>query len=175
MKGIVLRMATGGAVVAAGMTIIALPASAAVPTPVAPLVSVASPNPGDYWRRGQIWVSGVACDPNAMLTDATGGIGKVAIYLGDRDTTAGAPWYRPGGYFGSASSSTAPDFSSTSTQSSRLGLTSPDVSTCKQRLSGFRVLTSSIKKGIYDMNIYVQGKSGMETKVTIAGLRIDHP
>ena len=26
-----------------------------------------------------------------------------------------------------------------------------------------------------DMNVYVQGKNGKETKVTIAGLRVDHP
>jgi len=37
------------------------------------------------------------------------------------------------------------------------------------------VLPSSFRRGIYDMNVYVQGKNGKETKVTIAGLRVDHP
>jgi hypothetical protein len=176
MKGILLRIATGGAVVAVLLTIIALPASAAVPPPMAPLVSVANPNPGDYLRRGQNWVDGVACDPNASLTDATGGIAKVAVYLGDRDTAIGVPWYRPGGYFGSATiSGTNQEFSANAAENSRLGIPSPDVSMCKQRNTAWRVLPSSFKKGIYDMNIYVQGKNGLETKVTIAGLRVDHP
>jgi hypothetical protein len=100
----------------------------------------------------------------------------VAIYLGDRDTTVGVPWYRPGGYFGSATlSSMIPGFSDNSAQNSRLGLTSPDVSTCKQLNAGWRVLPSSFKKGVYEMNIYVQAKNGKETKVTISGLRVDNP
>jgi len=176
MKGIVLRIATGGAAVAAVMTLIALPASAAVTPTVAPVVNVANPAPGDYLRRGQNWVDGVACDPNASMTDATAGIAKVAIYLGDRDTAIGVPWYRPGGYFGSATiSGSRPEFSANSAANSLLGLVSPDVSTCKQINSGWRVLPSSFKKGIYDMNVYVLAKNGKETKVTVAGLRVDNP
>jgi hypothetical protein len=174
MKGIVLRIATGGAVVAVMTTLIALPASAAVTPAVAPMVSIANPAPGDYLRRGQNWVAGVACDPNASMTDATGGISKVSVYLGDRDTAIGVPWYRPGGYFGAASRTT-PDFSDNTAQNSRLGLVSPDVSTCKQLNAGWRVLPSSFRKGVYDMNIYVQAKNGKETKITIAGLRVDKP
>ena len=59
-------------------------------------------------------------------------------------------------------------------ENSRLGMVSPDVSTCKQLNSAWRILPSSFRRGIYDMNIYVQGKNGKETKVTIAGLRVDH-
>src|SRR5712692_81694 len=93
MKGIVLRIATGAAVGAVIMTLIALPATAAVSTPAAPMLSVANPAPGDYLHRGQNWIAGVACDPNAPLNDATAGIAKVSIFLGDRDTTIGVPWY----------------------------------------------------------------------------------
>src|SRR5438874_11168649 len=139
MKGIGLRIATGGAVVAALTVLVALPASAAVVPTVAPVVSVASPAPGDYLRRGADWVIGVACDPNAPTTDSTAGVSRIAVYIGDRDTTQGAPWYRPGGYFGSASlNGTNPDFSDTTTGlSSRMGLRNPDSSTCKNPLAGF--------------------------------------
>jgi hypothetical protein len=177
MKGIVLRVATGGAAVAVWSTLIALPVSAAVIPTVAPVVSVADPASGDYVRRGAMWVSGVACDPNAPASDSTAGIARVAIYLGDRDTAIGVPTYRPGGYFGAATlNGTNPDFSDNTTGlSSRLGLRNPDRSTCKNALAGWRVLTSAIKKGIYEMNVYVQGKNGSETKTTISGLRVDHP
>lgn len=159
MKGIVLRIATGGAVVAAMTTLMALPASAAVAPTREPEVNVANPSPGAYLRRGRTYVSGVACDPNASMADATAGIAKVTIFLGDRDTTIGVPSYRPGGYFGSAT----------------LGLPTSYAATCKQPNAGWRVLPSSFKKGIYDMNIYVLGKNGKETKVTIAGVRVDNP
>ncbi|MCA1646296.1 MAG: hypothetical protein LC797_12850, partial [Chloroflexi bacterium] len=88
----------------------------------------------------------------------------------------GVPWYRPGGFFGAATlSGTSPEFSVNAAENSRLGLVSPDVSLCKQVYAGWRVLPSSFRKGIYDMNVYVQAKNGKETKVTIAGLRVDHP
>ena len=103
-------------------------------------------------------------------------IAKVSIYLGDRDTAVGVPWYRPGGYFGAATlAGTTPEFSVNAAENSRLGMASPDVSTCKQANAAWRVLPSSFRRGIYDMNVYVQGKNGKETKVTIAGLRVDHP
>ena len=176
MKGIVVRIATGVAVGAVLMTLIALPASAAVTPIAAPMVSVANPAPGDYLRRGQNWVAGIACDPNASMSDLTAGIAKVSIYLGDRDTAFGVPWYRPGGYFGAATlAGTTPEFSVNAAENSRLGMASPDVSMCKQLNSAWRVLPSSFRRGIYDMNVYVQGKNGKETKVTIAGLRVDHP
>jgi len=177
MKGLVKRIAAGGAAVAAGMTIIAMPAAAAVPPPVAPTDSVSNPAPGDYLRRGSESISGIACDPNASSSDTTAGIARVAVYIGDRDTAAGAPSYRPGGYFGSATlNGTQPDFSDTLTgQTSRLGLRNPARSTCANANAGWRVLPSRFKKGIIDMNIYVMGKNGLETKVTIAGLRIDNP
>lgn len=176
MKGIVLRVATGGAVAAVMATVLALPASAAVTPTKAPKVSVASPNAGDYLRRGATWVTGVACDPDATLTDPTAGISKVAVYIGDRDTTEGVPFYRPGGYFGSATiAGTNQEFSTNAAENSRLGIQSPDVSLCKQTFSAWRVLTSSLRKGIYEMNVYVQAKNGKETKAVISGLRIDNP
>jgi hypothetical protein len=176
MKGIVLRIATGGAVVAVLTTLIALPASAAVVATAAPVVSVSNPSPGDYLRRGQNWVTGVACDPNASMTDSTAGIAKVSIYLGDRDTSYGVPWYRPGGYFGAATlAGTNQEFSSNVAETSRLGIPNPDVSVCKQPFAAWRVLPSSFRKGIVTMNVYVQAKNGKETKVTIPDLRIDHP
>ena len=159
MKGTWLRIATGGAVVAVMVTVLAAPAAAAVTPTAAPVVNVANPHSGDYVRRGRNWITGVACDPNASMTDETAGISKITVYLGDRDTTIGVPWYRPGGYFGTAT----------------LGVTSPDVSTCKQGNSGWRVLPSSFRKGLYDLNIYVLAKNGKETKVTITGLRVDRP
>jgi len=176
MKGIVLRVATGAAVFAVLLTLIALPASAAVTPTAAPVVQVANPAPGDYLRRGQTWVTGIACDPNASITDATAGIAKVSIFLGDRDTAEGVPWYRPGGYFGAATlAGTTPEFSVNAAENSRLGLAAPVRSTCKQLYSGWRVLPSSFRKGIYDLNVYVQASNGKETKVTIAGLRVDNP
>ncbi len=139
MKGIVVRIATGIAVGAVLMTLVALPASAAVTPIAAPVVNVANPSPGDYLRRGQNWVAGIACDPNASLAGTT------------------------------------PEFSVNAAENSRLGLASPDVSSCKQPFSAWRVLPSSFKKGIYEMNVYVQAKNGKETKVTISGLRVDNP
>ena len=175
MKGTLLRIVAAGAV-AGSLLVIALPASAAVTVPAAPVVSVANPHPGDYLRRGQNWVAGVACDPNAPLSDPSAGIAKVAVFIGDRDTGIGVPWYRAGGYFGAAlASSVFVDFSANVAQTSRLGLGNPDTSICKNPAAGWRVLPSSFRKGIYDMNVYVTGKNGAETKVTIAGLRVDHP
>ncbi len=175
MKGNLLRIVAAGAV-AGSMLVIALPASAAVPPPHAPVVSVANPHPGDYLRRGANWVTGEACDPNAPLSDSTGGISRVAVFLGDRDTGIGVPWYRPGGYFGAATlSSTFQELSFNAAENSRLGIPTADVTVCKQAFSAWRVLPSSFRKGIYDMNVYVTGKNGAETKVTIAGLRVDHP
>jgi len=176
MKGIVVRIATAGAVGAVLLTLVALPASAAVTPIAAPMVNVANPSPGDYLRRGQNWVAGIACDPNAPMSDLTAGISRVQVFLGDRDTAIGVPWYRPGGYFGSATlAGTTPEFSVNAAENSRLGIASPDVSTCKQPFSAWRVLPSSFKKGVYDMNVYVQAKNGKETKVTISGLRVDNP
>jgi len=176
MKGIISRMAIGSAVVAALSTLLVVPASAA-PAPLkAPKVDVAQPTANAYFRRGTIWVNGVACDPDAPLTDPTAGISKVSIFLGDRDTTEAVPFFRPGGYFGAATiAGTAADFSSTGAINSRLGLGTPVLNTCRQSLSGWRVLTSAIRKGTWTMNVYVQGKNGAETKVTIPGLRIDKP
>jgi hypothetical protein len=176
MKGIVSRVSIGGAVVAVLTTLVAIPASAA-PTPLsAPKVSVANPNPGDYLRRGQNWVGGVACDPDAPLNDSTAGIAKVSIFLGDRDTAIGLPFFRPGGYFGAATiAGTFQEFSANAGSFSRLGIPSPDLSMCRQSAAGWRVLPSSFRKGTWDMNVYVLGKNGMETRVTIAGLRVDKP
>jgi hypothetical protein len=158
------------------MTVVALPASADVTPTAAPTVSIANPTPGSYLRRGANWVGGVACDPNAALNDATAGISRVSIYLGDRDTLEGSPSWRPGGYMGVATAaSVIPDFSANVSQTSRLGLSNPDSSTCKSAIAGFRVLPSSFRRGTWTMNIYVQGKNGKETKVTIPGLRVDLP
>src|SRR4051794_15532664 len=102
MKGIISRISIGGAVVAALTALVVVPASAA-PVPLkAPRVDVAQPVANAYFRRGAMWVSGVACDPDAPLNDMTAGISKVSIFLGDRDTTEAVPTFRPGGYFGAA-------------------------------------------------------------------------
>src|SRR6266851_8636921 len=131
MKGTVLRIATGSAVVAVMITVFALPAAAAVTPTRAPVVSISNPSPNDYLRRGQNWVGGVACDLDASMTDPTAGISKVVVYLGDRDTTEGVPSWRPGGYMGqTTSASVLPDFSANAAQTSRLGLANPDVSIC---------------------------------------------
>jgi len=176
MKGIVSRIAIGGAVAATLATLVAVPAGAAPPPLTAPKVNVSNPAPGAYMRRGANWIQGVACDPDAPMVDPTAGIAKVSVFVGDRDTTAGVPFYRPGGYFGSATpASSAVEFSSNAAINSRLGIQSPEASTCKQPLAGWRVLPASFKKGVFDMNIYVQGKNGAETKVTIPGIRIDNP
>src|SRR5260370_41680274 len=100
MKGTWLRVATGGAVVAVMVTVMAAPAAAAVTPAKAPIVSIANPMSGDYLHRGQNWVGGVACDPDASMADATAGIAKVSIYLADRDTTEGIPSRRPAGDIG---------------------------------------------------------------------------
>lgn len=153
----------------------AMPVAAAQSTPAAaPLVDIASPNNGDYLRRGQEWVIGVACDPNAPATDPTAGIAKVSVFLGDRDTEEGVPSWRPGGYIGAASSTTVA-LDSIYGQFSRLGLQSPDTSVCTQPTAGFRVLTSSLRKGDWTMNVYVLAKNGMETKFTVGTLHVDKP
>jgi hypothetical protein len=176
MKGTWLRVATGGAVVAVMVTVMAAPAAAAVTPTKAPLVSIANPMAGDYLHRGQNWVGGVACDPDASMADTTAGISKVSIYLGDRDTTEGIPSWRPGGYMGATTSaSVIADFSANAAQTSRMGIGNPDVSMCKSPVAGFRVLPSSFRKGTWNMNVYVLAKNGKETKVTITGLRVDKP
>ncbi len=176
MKGTLIRFAAGGAVLAVMLLAIAVPASAAVTVPVAPIVSVANPEPGGYFRRGTQWFEGVACDPNASMTDATAGISRIQLFIGDRDLAIGTAFYKPGGYVTAATASINPDFSSNLAQYSRLGLNNPDVSTgCKSPNAGFRLYATSIKKGIYNFNLYVQTKAGFEQQVTIANVRVDHP
>ena len=177
MKGILSRVALGGAVAAVLTTLVAIPVGA-VPAPLAaPKVNVANPAPGDYLRRGQNWVGGVACDPNAPTTDLTAGIAKVSLFLGDRDTTSNVPSFRPGGYMGGAAtlSSTNQEFSFNSGEFSRLGIATPDMTTCRHPFAAWRLLPGSFRKGTWNFNIYVLGKNGMETKVTLAGIRIDKP
>ena len=177
MKGTVVRLLSGGAVVATVLTVFAVPASAAVTPAVAPTVSIATPHPGDFFRRGSLTVLGVACDPNAAASDATAGIARVQVFLGDRDT-GGSFALRPGGYVGAATlGGTVPtNFDTTSGLSSRLGIQNPDASICKNPLAGWRVFTSALRRrGTFDMNVYVLAKNGMETKVTLQGIRIDEP
>jgi hypothetical protein len=174
MKGIVLRIATGGAVAAVLMTMIALPASAAVTVPAMPVVSIANPNSGDYWRRGANWVIGVACDPNAPATEPQAGISRIQIFLGDRDAATNTPFWRPGGYITQATAG-LPNVASNGAVNGVLGLPNPDVSSgCKQSNAGFRLLPN-LRKGIWTMNIYVLTKAGQESKTTISNLRVDHP
>ena len=177
MKGTVSRVVSGGIVVAVLMTVFVWPASAAVTPAVGPTVDVAFPTSGAYVRRGAIWVNGVACDPNASTTDATAGISRVSIFLGDRENPSSAPSFRPGGFMGAATiSGTTPEFSVNAAENSRLGLNTPDVSVCKNPNAGWRVLTASLrKKGTYTMNVYVLAKNGKETRVTINNLRVDQP
>jgi hypothetical protein len=181
MKGTVLRVLGGGAVAAVLMTVIALPASAAVTPAVAPTVDVASPAPGAYFRRGTVWVAGVACDPNASMTDPTAGIARVQVFAGDRDDPIDTLRNRPGGYLGGATVAgtlglgQGADLSATFSQTSRLSLGNPSTAVCKNPTAGWRVLTAAVtKKGTYNFNVYVLAKNGMETKVTIP-VRIDTP
>jgi hypothetical protein len=158
------------------MTVVAMPASAAVTPARAPLVNISNPASGDYIHRGAQWIGGVACDPDASMSDPTAGISKVSIYLGDRDTLEGAPSWRPGGYMGATTSaSIIPDFSANGAQNSRMGVANPDTSMCKNPTAGFRLLPSSFRKGTWTVNIYVLGKNGKETKFTISNLRVDKP
>lgn len=175
MKGTVSRISIGVFVAAALTTVAVLPAGAA-PTPLkAPKVQIANPAPGDYLRRGANWVAGVACDPDAPLNEDTAGISRIDLFLGDRDTTIGAPSFRPGGFYGRATSAFRLDFSSNAASTSRLGIPSPDLSTCRQQFAAFRILPVSFRRGVWDLNVYVIAKNGMETKTTIAGLRVDRP
>jgi hypothetical protein len=146
------------------------------PAAQAPVVEVANPEPGAYLRRGNFWISGVACDPNAPMTDFSAGIARIAVFLGDRDTTEGVQPNRPGGFTGGATAYTSnPNFDDyRSGLSSRMGLRNPDVSTCPQPLAGWRILIPQVKKGTYNMNIYVMGKNGLETDVLIP-IRVDMP
>jgi hypothetical protein len=175
MKGSVIRVATGVAVLAVLMSVVAMPASAAVTPPAAPKVDIAHPASGDHLRRGTIWVTGVACDPNAALTDTSAGISRIQVFTGDRDLASGTAFYRPGGFFGSATATgLLPDFSSNFTQSSRLGLANPDVSVgCRHSFAGFRILTAAFRRGTYNLNIYVLTKAGNEIKIPIDGIVVD--
>lgn len=175
MKRSVLRVAAGMAVVAVLMGVVAAPAMAAVTPPTAPKLDIAHPLAGDHMRRGTIWLTGVACDPNASMTDTTAGISRIQVFAGDRDLGINELVTRPGGYIGSATASGfAVDISNNFTLSSRLGANNPDVSTgCKSPTAGFRVLTSSLRRGTYDLNVYVLTKAGFETKTTIPGIVVD--
>jgi hypothetical protein len=175
MKGSVLRIVAGTAVVAVLMTAVAVPASAAVTPLATPILNVANLAPGDHWRRGSPWLAGVACDPSASLTDTSAGIARIQIFVGDRDTGQGVPAWRPGGYAGQATASgLIPDFSSNAAQSSRLGLVNPDVSVgCKHTYAGFRLLPSAFRRGTWQVNIYVLTKAGKETKTTFEPIIVD--
>jgi hypothetical protein len=175
MKGSVLRVATGVVVVAVLMGVVAAPAMAAVVPPAQPKLDVAHPLAGDHMRRGTIWVTGVACDPSASMTDPTAGISRVQVFAGDRDLGINELVSRPGGYLGAATAAGFPvDISNNFLLTSRLGANNPDVSTgCKSPTAGFRVLTASLRRGTYDLNIYVLTKAGAETKTTISGIVVD--
>jgi hypothetical protein len=178
MKGTVLRVVSGGAVSAVLMLMIALPASAAVTTPTKPTVEIVTPDAGAYFRRGSIWVVGIACDPNASMSDSTAGIAKVSVYIGDRDDPT--VHSGRGDYVGSASlagtlgTGSGIDITAVLAETSRLGIGNPDVSVCKNPNAGWRVLTSALKKGSYDLHIYTLAKNGAETLVT-RSVRIDMP
>jgi hypothetical protein len=176
MKGIVSRTAIGAAV-AVLLAVFALPVSAQdKAAAAAPMVDVSFPLANSYVRRGQNWVNGVACDPSASASDATAGISKIQVFLGDRDTGTGVPSWRPGGFMGQATiAGTNPEFSVNAAENSRMGMNAPESNVCKGMNAGFRILPSSFKKGTWTMNVYVLSKSGKETRFTIPGLRVDKP
>jgi len=183
MKGTVLRAVSGGAAAAALMLVIALPASAAVTPLSAPTVSIITPNDNDYYRRGSIWVTGISCDPNASLSDPTAGISRVQVFFTNRDdpTVEQAAGHNGrGGYLGAATlggtlgTGSGLDITAVLAQTSRLGLGNPDVSVCKNSNAAWRVLTTALKKGTYQLNMYVLAKNGMETQVSRT-VRIDKP
>jgi hypothetical protein len=181
MKGTVLRVVSGGAVVAALMTLIALPASAAVVPPAKPLAEVGSPGENAFEPRGSLWVTGVACDPNASMTDPTSGIASVRVFMRDRDDPSAGN--EPsgingrGGYLGGATvagtlgTGSGADIGVVAAETSRLGIGSGDVSMCKNPNAGWRVLTSPLRRGAYVLHIYVLGKNGAETELT-RGIRV---
>jgi len=184
MKGTVLRVVSGGTATAALMLVLALPvpASAAV-TPLAhPTLEISTPGSDSFTRRGSIWVTGLACDPNAAASDPTAGIASVRVFAGNRDDPTAEPSRHNGrgGYLGGATiagtmvTGNGLDMTAVTAQTSRLSLGNPDTSICKSTTAGWRVLTSALKRGAYTLNIYALGKNGMET-VQTAALRVDLP
>jgi hypothetical protein len=174
-KASVVRVAMGVAVVAVLMGVVAAPAMAAVTPPTTPKLDIAHPLAGDHMRRGTIWVTGVACDPSASTTDTTAGISRIQVFAGDRDQGISQLMTRPGGYLGAATSAgVALDISNNTNLTSRLAATNPDVSTgCRNPNAGFRILTSALRRGTYDLNVYVLSKAGAETKTTVPGIVVD--
>lgn len=158
--------------VAALMAATVIPGASAqnVSTSSGPIVDVSNPLPGAYVRRGKMFIFGDACDPNAPAGSGPAGTGirKVSAFLGDRDSTEGHPFWRPGGYL------TAATIINNVQPSSELGLptTSP---LCKVANAGFQLLTSSLRKGTWDLNIYVLSMTGKETHIVIPGIRVDKP
>jgi hypothetical protein len=182
MKGTVLRGVSGGIVAAALMLVVALPASAAVTPLVAPTLEVSTPDIGAYFRRGAIWVTGLACDSSAASSDTTAGIARVSVFAGNRDDPTAEPATHNGrgGYLGSASlagtlsTGTGIDMTSVTGINSRLGLGNPAVSICKNPNAGWRVLTTNLKKGAYRLQVFALGKNGAETMI-MRDIRVDQP
>jgi len=164
----------GAARLGIALAVMAMLASVAIPSyaqgvSTGPLVELANPNAGAYLRRGKVIFTGNACDPNATDAGVVGtGIKRISAYFGDRDTLAGTPSWRPGGYL------TAASLPNVTQPGSQLGMpsTSP---LCKVPNAGFQLVTPSLKKGTYDLNIYALSTSGAETHIVIPRIRVDKP
>ena len=167
-KGTV-RMGIALAVLAV-MATVAIPSYAQGASTSGPLIDVSNPTAGAYLRRGKMFIYGNACDPSAAPGSGVAGTGirRIAAYLGDRDTLEGVPSWRPGGYMTSASILNNPQ------PSSELGLPTTS-SLCKVANAGFQLLSSSLRKGTWNLNIYVLSMTGKETHIVIPGLRVDKP
>jgi len=182
MKGTVLRVVSGGAVASVLMLVMVWPASAAVTPLVHPSVDISTPENGAFFRRGSIWVTGVACDPSAAASDPTAGISSVRVFVTDRDDPTAEPAAHNGrgGYVGGATiagtlgTGSAIDLTAVTAQTSRLALGSGSTSTCKNPNAGWRVLTTALRKGGYRLNVYTLAKNGMETQSTTS-IRVDQP
>jgi hypothetical protein len=150
--------------IASAIAVTVLMAATAIPVSAAgePLLDVSNPAPNSYLRRGGHFLSGVACDPASRAANA--GISKISVYIGDRDTTQGAIWWRPGGYIAAATGNTG---------NSQIGMATTG-GPCKQGDAGWRIRTTSLRKGIYSLYVYALGTTGKES-LSIIPIRVDMP
>jgi hypothetical protein len=150
--------------IASAIAVTVLMAATAIPVSAAgePLLDVSNPAPNSYLRRGGHFFSGVACDPAS--TGSNAGIAKVTAFIGDRDSTQGAIWWRPGGYIAAATGNVG---------NSQIGMQTTG-GPCKQADAGWRIRTTSLRKGKYSLYVYALSTSGKET-VSIIPIRVDIP
>lgn len=151
MQGVFPRLAAGIAVTAL-LAVSAIPVQAAGPGPT---LDVSAPLPGSFMRRGKQMFMGVACDKGATKGS---GVDRVQVFLGDRDK-AGAAFFVPGGYLGTA----------------KLGLPTTGGPCSGVQGAGWSLKTKSLKKGNWTVFVYARSSvTGGET-VTQIPIRVDKP